>query len=109
MQGSRHNLRARFGGSQSERSKKCIENQLGELKAKNAILVFDATGKLPSGILSGNVNQYGNFDECLSVKNAQYCLAEIDVRPIWTGPFRKFENRVHSYFAFKDEFGDVSP
>jgi len=29
--------------------------------------VYDATAKLPSGILSGNVNQLGDFDECLAV------------------------------------------
>jgi hypothetical protein len=29
--------------------------------------VFDASAKLSSGILSGNVNNYGDVDECLSI------------------------------------------
>lgn len=51
--------------------------------------VFDSWGKLPSGILDGNVYSFGNFDECLSVQRppssadglsefqTQYCLAEV--------------------------------
>lgn len=70
--------------------------------------MFDATAKPPSGILSGNVVQYGDFDECLSVENAQYCLAEIDFRNVWKEPYLKFQNQVHSYFVFKEEFNDVS-
>lgn len=59
--------------------------------------MYDASAKLPSGILQGNVNQYGDFDECLSInavfKNqkskaesgensgiqGKYCLVNIDV------------------------------
>lgn len=70
--------------------------------------MFDATAKPPSGILSGNVNQYGDFDECLSVDGAQYCLAEIDLQPLWKEPYLPFQNYVHSYFVFKEEFHDVS-
>jgi hypothetical protein len=29
--------------------------------------VFDASAKLSSGILSGNINNYGDVDECLSI------------------------------------------
>lgn len=70
--------------------------------------MFDATAKLPSGILSGNVNQYGDFDECLTVENAQYCLVESDLQSLWTEPFLNFQNDIHSYFVFKEEFNDVS-
>lgn len=31
-------------------------------------LVIDSWGKLPEGILSGHVNSYGDFDECVGVK-----------------------------------------
>lgn len=47
-----------------------------------ALKMFDATAKPPSGILSGNGNQYGDFDECLSIDGAvrgKYCLANIQV------------------------------
>jgi len=29
--------------------------------------VFDSSAKFPAGILNGNVNQYGDFDQCLDV------------------------------------------
>lgn len=57
--------------------------------------MYDASAKLPSGILQGNINQYGDFDECLAInavfKNpkqksedssgiqGKYCIANIDV------------------------------
>lgn len=46
----------------------------------------DAWGKLPSGILSGNLYELGNFDQCLSIDQfvpdagtvkGQYCLATV--------------------------------
>lgn len=48
------------------------------------IVVVDAWGKVPSGILAGNMYELGNFDQCLSIEEAvenvgkiqgQYCLA----------------------------------
>ncbi len=50
------------------------------------ISVYDATAKVPSGILSGNINQYGNFDQCLSVNapnkvfQGKYCLAYFQIK-----------------------------
>ncbi|XP_059060067.1 nose resistant to fluoxetine protein 6-like [Achroia grisella] len=47
-----------------------------------ALKMFDATAKPPSGILSGNGNQYGDFDECLSVDGSvrgKYCLASLEI------------------------------
>jgi hypothetical protein len=48
--------------------------------------VYDSSAKLPSGILRGNVNQLGDFDQCLSVAAQEnpsivgkYCLASVDV------------------------------
>nr|CAD7266866.1 unnamed protein product [Timema shepardi] len=52
--------------------------------------VYDSSAKLPSGILRGNANQLGDFDQCLSVMGSepntpmemirgQYCLASIDI------------------------------
>lgn len=31
--------------------------------------VFDASVKIPSGLITGNYRQLGNFDECLRIKN----------------------------------------
>lgn len=49
--------------------------------------MFDAWGKIPSGILVGNQYEFGSFDECLGVNYSenrstfvgQYCLAQIKV------------------------------
>jgi hypothetical protein len=57
--------------------------------------VFDSSAKLPAGILNGNVNQYGDFDQCLDVAAeldpvlyshledyhiaGKYCLAHLDL------------------------------
>lgn len=47
--------------------------------------VYDASAKLPSGILNGNVNQFGDFDQCLNVlsKNGNFkgkhCLATVQL------------------------------
>uniref|UniRef100_A0A1A9W8H9 Nose resistant-to-fluoxetine protein N-terminal domain-containing protein n=1 Tax=Glossina brevipalpis TaxID=37001 RepID=A0A1A9W8H9_9MUSC len=34
-----------------------------------ALKMHDSIGKLSSGILNGNINQHGDFDECLSIKH----------------------------------------
>lgn len=47
--------------------------------------VYDSNAKLPSGILHGNVNQYGDFDLCFDSESShkkfrgQYCLANIQM------------------------------
>lgn len=50
--------------------------------------MVDAWGKVPSGILAGNLYELGNFDQCLSIEQSvvnagrirgQYCLAGLIV------------------------------
>lgn len=47
--------------------------------------MYDANPIWPSGILNGNLIQYGDFDQCLSVVaetgnfQGQYCLASIQI------------------------------
>ena len=53
--------------------------------------VLDSSAKIPSSLLRGNVNQLGDFDECLGVVayvklndntikvQGKYCLANIDL------------------------------
>lgn len=55
--------------------------------------MLDASAKIPSGLLRGNMNQLGDFDECLGVLGqvklndktvkvqGKYCLAYIDLYP----------------------------
>ena len=49
--------------------------------------MHDSSAKLPSGILRGNVNQLGDFDQCLSITadettdiRGKYCLAFVDIK-----------------------------
>ncbi len=37
--------------------------------------MIDSWGKVPEGILSGHVNSYGDFDECVGVK-----VTDLDIR-----------------------------
>ncbi|XP_076749624.1 uncharacterized protein LOC143422693 isoform X2 [Xylocopa sonorina] len=58
-----------------------------------ALQMLDASAKLSSGLLRGNVNQFGDFDECLGIVahvklnektvkvQGKYCLANIDLYP----------------------------
>lgn len=50
--------------------------------------MFDASAKLPSGILNGNVNQYGDFDTCVGISHTtednnhiagKYCLTSFQI------------------------------
>jgi hypothetical protein len=82
--------------------------------------VYDSSAKLPSGVLRGNVNQMGDFDQCLAVVaedpysfNGKYCLASVDVQ--WTVPNSNdtatLEQAVHlaqAYGFIKSSYRDVS-
>lgn len=77
--------------------------------------MYDASAKLSSGILNGNVNRYGDFDQCLSVvaENAnfqgQYCLAYIQPRVNSDYKYLNYlRNLLLSLEAYKSELDDVS-
>lgn len=56
------------------------------------LLVLDSSAKIPSGLLRGNVNQLGDYDQCLGVLahvkveektiriQGKYCLATVDLQ-----------------------------
>lgn len=77
--------------------------------------MFDASAKVSSGVLSGNVNLYGDFDECLSVVaenelfQGKYCLSYI--QPTVDADF-KYLNYLRtlalSFETFKSELNDVN-
>ncbi|XP_034950941.1 nose resistant to fluoxetine protein 6 isoform X2 [Chelonus insularis] len=77
-----------------------------------ALKMYDATAKIPSGLLSGNVNQFGDFDECLSVKGSQqirgqYCLVYLKLDVDQTRPDLKYIHRLlHSHYAFRSNLTD---
>jgi Nose resistant-to-fluoxetine protein, N-terminal domain len=77
--------------------------------------VYDASAKLSSGILNGNVNQYGDFDQCLDViaKNdnfrGKYCLANIQPEVSSGFEYLNYLRTLSlSFEAYKSEFKDVS-
>ncbi|CAB3361100.1 Hypothetical predicted protein [Cloeon dipterum] len=51
-----------------------------------ALQMLDANAKIPPGILRGNVDQLGDFEQCLSVRSpdnqirGKYCLPEIEFK-----------------------------
>ena len=50
---------------------KLKKEKVTEQSAKTSIwiLVYDASVKIPSGVITGNYQQLGNYDECLQVKS----------------------------------------
>lgn len=77
--------------------------------------MHDASAKIPSGILSGNVNQYGDFDECLNVIapndefSGKYCLSYVQMSvPDYLPQLRHIRKLLQSHDAFVNDFHDVS-
>jgi len=80
--------------------------------------VHDSNAKLGSGLLSGNVNQYGDYHECLSARpddgslKPRYCLSWMqlylsDAEPV-DPVIRKIHDLIYSHHAFRSNFEDVS-
>lgn len=83
--------------------------------------MHDSTGKMTSGILNGNINQVGDFDQCLRIdvnhaddnnENAirgQYCLAYMQPTVHFKSKkLKEIMKLAQSHSAFKSEFMDVS-
>lgn len=77
--------------------------------------VHDASAKLPSGILNGNLNQFGDFDQCLNVATSdnniqgQYCLTFLQPTLSEDIPYFEFLRKLtQSHDAIKSSFNDVS-
>lgn len=76
--------------------------------------MYDATAKIPSGLLNGNINQFGDFDECIGIQGSegiqgQYCLAYLHLKIDESRIDLKHLHRlVHSHYAFKSNVTDVS-
>lgn len=71
--------------------------------------MLDSWGKVPSGILRGNLNQFGDYDQCLSISdsvNGQYCLATFDVK--LSSRLAPFDDLIHSHYEMVATFRDVS-
>ncbi|XP_001603690.2 O-acyltransferase like protein [Nasonia vitripennis] len=77
-----------------------------------ALKMYDATAKMPSGLLSGNVNQLGDYDECVGVEGSeglrgQYCLAYLQLEVDGSRPDLQHLHRLlHSHYAFRSNVSD---
>ncbi|XP_060661802.1 nose resistant to fluoxetine protein 6 [Drosophila nasuta] len=88
-----------------------------------ALKMHDASGKLNSGILNGNINQPGDFDQCLAIQQqqaatgnddvtsdvlrGQYCLAYAQpVLPHKSKRLQAFFKQLQSHGPFRSEFND---
>jgi hypothetical protein len=78
--------------------------------------VYDANGQLPAGILSGNVNSAGDFQECLSVESeslhfrGKHCIAELQPFVSESSPYLNHLRKLaQSFDMMKSTFDDVSP
>lgn len=89
-----------------------------------AFQMHDASAKLPSGILNGNVNQMGDFHQCLSVRSpdgevqGQHCVAYLQLLlrqeyrgddPSPTPPhpvLAAIYDGIYSHHAFRSNFED---
>lgn len=77
--------------------------------------MYDASAKIPSGILNGNINQYGDFKMCLNVLSddqeihGKYCLANIQIRVPKANLYLKYLRlQVLALEPFVNNFSDVS-
>ncbi|XP_046395284.1 nose resistant to fluoxetine protein 6-like [Ischnura elegans] len=81
-------------GEMCRNHSKIFLKEIQELKMW-ALKMYDASAKIPSGLLNGNVNQYGDFDECIKIDEVvdqniyslkdghiqgKYCMSYIDVK-----------------------------
>lgn len=78
--------------------------------------MFDASANFPAGILRGNVNSFGNFQECLSIeKNEQikikgkHCYVELQPSVNESAAYvNHLRQLIQSYEIVQSEFKDVS-
>lgn len=75
-------------------------------------LVYDSIAKIPSGILNGNVNQYGDFDQCMAVQGdgikGRYCLAYMQIEVPESPYLSVLYNLIQSHSPFRSRLSDVS-
>ncbi|XP_066603638.1 nose resistant to fluoxetine protein 6 [Prorops nasuta] len=77
-----------------------------------ALRMHDATAKVSSGLLSGNVNQLGDFDECVAVDGSegiqgQYCLVYLQLDADESRPdLKQLHRLLHSHYAFRSNVSD---
>lgn len=78
-------------------------------------LVNDGNARFGSGILNGNINQFGDFDQCINVRHpsnefrGKYCLAYFQPTVTKSLKYMDYLRRlIQSHDAFKSNLNDVS-
>ncbi|KAK6620386.1 hypothetical protein RUM44_006787 [Polyplax serrata] len=81
-----------------------------------ALKMHDSSGKVPSGLLNGNINQFGDFDQCLDVDEPQvnikgkYCLVYFQIHnresQVESSQLSKAFDLLHSHFFFRSKLTD---
>ncbi|XP_018563221.1 nose resistant to fluoxetine protein 6-like [Anoplophora glabripennis] len=77
-----------------------------------ALKMYDSTAKLPSGILNGNVNQFGDFDMCLSANLpskhifGQYCLVSLEIETPPSPYLAGLHKLMQSHYHFRSKLED---
>ena len=78
--------------------------------------MFDANGQMPIGILSGNVNMFGHFQQCLNIGDesnlrfrGKHCFAELQPFVTEHATYLTHLHRLaQSFELMKSTFNDVS-
>ncbi|XP_050426584.1 nose resistant to fluoxetine protein 6-like [Adelges cooleyi] len=102
--------------STNELCKKHSHIYLSELEKLTlwALKMYDSTAKIPSGILNGNINQFGDFDQCLNANDqklgiqGQYCLTYVEMNVIAENneKLKTILKLMHSHSAFRSRLED---
>lgn len=75
--------------------------------------MYDANGQMSVGILRGNVDLYGDFEECLSIEETNFrgkhCFSEIQPFVTESAAYLNFLRKLsQSYDLMQSSFEDVS-
>ncbi|XP_054263873.1 O-acyltransferase like protein-like [Macrosteles quadrilineatus] len=68
-----------------------------------ALQMLDSWAKFPSGILRGNINQLGDFDECMNA-GGRYCLITVDLK--LPSRLDDLDTRLHAHHALTSSVND---
>lgn len=86
-----------------------------KVKFYEFVLVYDANGQISVGILSGNVNFFGDFIECLSVDDVnlhfrgKHCFSELQPFVDESATYLNFLRKLaQSFDLMQSSFQDVS-
>jgi hypothetical protein len=69
--------------------------------------VFDSSGKIPSGLLEGTLNDMGSYDGCLQISNASYCVLDFKIKMPNRKPYHSIGEPISEYFANYSQPGKV--